>query len=93
MVKTMPMDENTHMFFKKTQLTLSEKYMINLTMSEIMTAISYTLISPEEAAGMIMRVRHAKYENMILSGNESDKNSKNRLSIVDHKLLKSTENQ
>ncbi len=65
MVKTTPMDEKTHMFFKKTQIALYEKYKISLTMSDLMADISYVLKHPEEAARMILRARHVKQDEVV----------------------------
>jgi hypothetical protein len=74
MVKTAPMDNRTHTFFKKTQAALFEKYKISLSISDIMTEISYALHHPDDAAKIIMRARHKKHENVISSEDGSDNN-------------------
>ena len=67
MVKTTPMDDETHTFFKKTQIALFEKYKINLSMATIMADVSHALRHPEDAASLIFRTRHLKHEDVIAS--------------------------
>ncbi len=71
MVKTTPLDGDTHTFFKKTQMALFEKYKVDISMSEIMADISYALRHPEEAARIILRARHEKQEKAMNSDIES----------------------
>ena len=69
MVKTTPMDDETHTFFKKTQLALFEKYKVSLSMAAIMADISHALRHPEEAARIIFRTRHTKHGSVISNEN------------------------
>lgn len=89
MVKTAPMDEDTHTFFKKTQKALFEKYRINLSMSDIMADISCALRHPDEAAKMIMRARHTKHGDVISSEDKSGENNESNgsahLKLIDKK--------
>jgi hypothetical protein len=83
MVKTTPLDINTHTFFKKTQMALLEKYKVDISMSEIMADISYALRHPEEAARIILRARHEKQEKAMNNDIESkdDKNETGQIFI------------
>lgn len=65
MVKTAPLDEDTHTFFKNTQLALSKKYKVRVSMSDILADISHALRHPEDAAKLILRVRHEKQEKAM----------------------------
>ena len=76
MVKTTPLDEKTHMFFKKTQIALFEKYKIKATMSDLMADISYALKHPEDAAKLILSARREKQEKVISGENKSKDNNK-----------------
>ena len=75
MVKTTPLDGETHTFFKKTQMALFEKYRVDISMSEIMADISYALRHPEEAARIILRARHEKQEK-AMNGDIKSKDDK-----------------
>lgn len=93
MVKTAPMDDKTHTFFKKTQLALFEKYKIKVTISDMMADLSYALRHPEEAAKIILRARHIKHGDVISSEgklndsgivNDKDSGINSGLLLIDH---------
>ncbi len=75
MVKTAPLDEDTHTYLKKLQMTLTEKYKRNITIADILAGMSKILIDIDDTARKIIRVRALDHSQIIYENKDmSDKN-------------------
>lgn len=75
MVKTAPLDEDTHTYLKKLQITLAEKHKRNITIADIVAGMSKILVDIDDTARKIIHVRARDHEQIIYgNGVVSDKN-------------------
>lgn len=73
MVKTAPLDEDTHTYLKKLQITLAEKYKRNITIADILAGMSKVLVDIDDTARKIIHVRARDHGQVIYYIHESDK--------------------
>lgn len=76
MVKTAPLDEDTHTYLKRLQMTLAEKHKRNITIADIVAGMSKILIDIDDTARKIIHVRARDHEQIIYGNDDtSDKNN------------------